>query len=476
MFGRGQMELRSFVGSSGGYLGALWLYDSACADARVVWHVCTVGEEFEHKILSNEAENPKFKFLVPGTPFHAYYKGQIERIRNPDASEEKSEKQIAGVAGETRPVSAAGAVEAGAEKKKFVPPVTAVTSGSGGGKEGKKDAAAQGRPLGEQYTIHAPDGISTADFELMKVTAQFVARNGKAFMTSLASKEESNPQFAFLMSTHSLHKFFMTMCAAYSRVLMPPDNLLIMLKKDSLSKMPCLERAIRRLEYERERDREEDEKRRQEEKEREAMLSTDWQDFVVVETIEFEMGEEGGLPMPMTLKDAMRMAREMRMEAGKAKEAERLLDEEDARLIEEGRLAAGVPSTTARQTEVEVLGDGEETIRVVKNYKRRKQGGLDYDPTKYVVSPLTGELVEINAMAEHMRVSLIDPKWKTQRDAMLAKMKGSAKASDDEISRNLSMLAKNRPDVFGDQDTLLAALEKEQKGGNEAPDTKRQKT
>ena len=59
-------------------------------------------------------------------------------------------------------------------------------------------------------------------------------------------------------------------------------------------------------------------------------------------------------------------------------------------------------------------------------------------------------------------------------------MKGSAKASDDEISRNLSLLAKNRPDVFGDRDALLAALDKGQSGGDEperlTPETKRQRT
>ena len=416
------------------------------------------GEEFEQKILANESENPKFKFLVPGTPFHAYYKGQIEQIRNPDAGEKNADGAH---------LEDMGAPEVLAEetkaKQKFVPPVTAAA-------DGKQGKSGQAPPTGEQYTIHVPDGISTADLELMKVTAQFVARNGKAFLTSLASKEDS-PKFAFLKAQHSLHKFFMAICAAYSRVLMPPENLLITLKKDSLSKLPCLERAVRRLEYERERDLEEDEKRRQEEKEREAILSTDWQDFVVVETIEFECGDEAGLPLPMTLKDMLRMAREMRLEAGQAKEADRVLDEEDARLIQEG-LAAGEPKKS-----VTIGDDEDETIRVVKNYKRRKQRALDYDPTKYVISPLTGELVEINAMAEHMRVSLMDPRWRTQRDAMLAKMKGSAKASDDEISRNLSMLAKNRPDVFGDRDALLAALGEEQKGVDEAqPETKRQRT
>jgi hypothetical protein len=42
---------------------------------------------------------------------------------------------------------------------------------------------------------------------------------------------------------------------------------------------------------------------------------------------------------------------------------------------------------------------------------------------KFVVSPITGELVAVAEMAEHMRVSLIDPKWKEQRDTMLAKIR-----------------------------------------------------
>lgn len=52
-------------------------------------------------------------------------------------------------------------------------------------------------------------------------------------------------------------------------------------------------------------------------------------------------------------------------------------------------------------------------------------------------------------MAEHMRVSLIDPKWKEQRDVMLAKLREKTKASDGEIGNNLMSLAKTRPDIFG---------------------------
>jgi splicing factor 3A subunit 1 len=48
-----------------------------------------------------------------------------------------------------------------------------------------------------------------------------------------------------------------------------------------------------------------------------------------------------------------------------------------------------------------------------------------------------------------MRISLLDPKWKEQKEAMLSKIKDTTKAGDDEITRNLIGLAKTRPDIFG---------------------------
>ena len=39
-----------------------------------------------------------------------------------------------------------------------------------------------------------PDGISAFDLDVIKLTAQFVARNGKSFLTGLTSREHSNPQ------------------------------------------------------------------------------------------------------------------------------------------------------------------------------------------------------------------------------------------------------------------------------------------
>ena len=46
----------------------------------------------------------------------------------------------------------------------------------------------------EQYTIPLPDGIAAFDLDVIKLTAQFVARNGKSFLTGLTSREHMNPQ------------------------------------------------------------------------------------------------------------------------------------------------------------------------------------------------------------------------------------------------------------------------------------------
>ena len=51
--------------------------------------------------------------------------------------------------------------------------------------------------------------------------------------------------------------------------------------------------------------------------------------------------------------------------------------------------------------------------------RARSELGGGSDATKFAISPITGELIPVDQMAEHMRISLIDPKWKLQKEAML---------------------------------------------------------
>ena len=108
-------------------------------------------------------------------------------------------------------------------------------------------------------------------------------------------------------------------------------------------------------------------------------------------------------------------------------------------------------------------------MKIVRNYKKPEQiaaeakakasGGVD--ATKFAVSPITGELIAVDQMAEHMRISLIDPKWKVQKEAMLAKLRDSTMANDEEVATNVLMLARTRPDIFGTTDEEVSTAIKE---------------
>lgn len=44
-------------------------------------------------------------------------------------------------------------------------------------------------PEAEQYTIGLPEGITCEELDIIKLTAQFVARNGKSFLSELESRK-----------------------------------------------------------------------------------------------------------------------------------------------------------------------------------------------------------------------------------------------------------------------------------------------
>jgi splicing factor 3A subunit 1 len=200
--------------------------------------------------------------------------------------------------------------------------------------------------------------------------------------------------------------------------------------------------------------------------------AVDWHDFVVVETIDFYSEEDGGLPLPLALPEVIAQLRAARMEeplSAQAEEAEMEveMDEEERELVRPAQtqlLPAGPPPEAP-----------EPQMKIVRNYKRAGvvPGGTS-GAAQHVVSPITGELVPVDQMAEHMRISLIDPKWKVEREAMLGKLRGSTVASDEEIARNVVGLARTRPDIFSSSAAdvsvaFSAEMERQKRAAEERP-------
>ena len=289
--------------------------------------------------------------------------------------------------------------------------------------------------------------------------------------------------------------FFTALADAYSKVLMPPKSLSKRLQSDSSDKPAVLDRCLKRLEWERTQERcgarvsagpsarvlshppassaaraRRPKIRKKQNVKRwcapllcacqtpavlSALLpatqaSIDWHDFVVVETIDFYNEEDDSLPAPLSLPEVIAQLRAAALEAPAAADAQEavadvVMDEEERALMTDGVAAQQPPAVQAAPAP-------EPQMKIVRNYKRPGQAAAGADSTRFVVSPITGELVPVDQMAEHMRISLIDPKWREQREAMLGKLRGSTVASDEEIAKNVISLARTRPDIFGSTD------------------------
>ncbi|CAL9748102.1 unnamed protein product [Musa acuminata subsp. burmannicoides] len=415
------------------------------------------GPEFEKRILANNAGNNKFNFLTASDPYHAYYQHKVSEHRALVQAAPQQPSEDPSLPSEPAPAPSDGSAAPAAAT---APPEEATA---------KVDLAAQFRvppkkvlepPEAEQYTVRLPEGITGEELDIIKLTAQFVARNGKNFLTNLTSREMSNPQFHFLKPTHSMFTFFTTLTDAYSKVLMPPTGLTEKLRKSTSDLTTVLERCLHRLEWERSQEQARQKAEDEIEQERLQMAMIDWHDFVVVETIEFADDEDEELPLPMTLDEVIRRSKissldeeEPMQTVEPGKEMEMEMDEDEMLLVVEGMKATGLDKNGADEKKREARASGDEPeppMRIVKNWKRPEERiAAERDPTKFVISPITNELIPINEMAEHMRISLIDPKYKEQKERMMAKIRETTLAPDDEISRNIVGLARTRPDIFG---------------------------
>ena len=127
------------------------------------------GPEFESRIRQNEANNAKFNFLTTTDPYHAYYKHKVTEFREGRATEPGT----APLMGSAHGNSMMGAAVAAVAK------TTLAAAAS------KADTVVLKEPPVEFEFTADPPSISGYELDVVKLTAQFVARNGRQFLTNL---------------------------------------------------------------------------------------------------------------------------------------------------------------------------------------------------------------------------------------------------------------------------------------------------
>lgn len=449
------------------------------------------GPEFEEKIRGNEINNTKFNFLNANDPYHAYYQHKVKEIaEGKDTSDSPAT---------TMPQSSlTSAIQSNMQNMNL----------SAQAQESQSRIIEQiiipkEPPAEFEFIIDAPS-ILPLDIDVIKLTAQFVARNGGPFRTNLMNKESRNPLFDFLKPQHSHFSFFTKLVEQYTKILIPPKELITKLKKELDNPFAVLNDVQYRVEWQKIQQREKAKIDELIEKERVAYAQIDWHDFVVVETVDYQPNEQGNFPPPTTPADvgARTIALE-RIESNAPDGSKidynskllmnRIIDDESRVEIsslsaEQGQFVdgnSGNKVTLLVDKNVDEVAMDEDSDEEGKSKSKLTKKDLpmppnpehviirkDYDPkaakqqtgpskssAEYFKSPLTGELIPASSMSEHMRISMLDPRWieQKQKEKKEREDQEEVLATGFNIEENLKRLAEYRSDVFGrgDDEALI---------------------
>ncbi|OAR02007.1 hypothetical protein LLEC1_02326 [Akanthomyces lecanii] len=441
---------------------------------KTAGYVARNGAVFEDRIRDKEQANPKFSFLNPEDAYHQYYQWRLTEVR----------------AGRGTDIAAGRAGEATKEPEKPQGPP---------------------KPPDFHYSARMPR-INQKDLDVIRLTALFVAKNGRQFMTQLAQREGGNPQFQFLVPNHTFHNFFQHTIDQYTTLLRAgglggeggklQEEQIAELEKNIADKFHVLTRAKQRGEYIEFQEQEKAQKEEEEEEAKAEFARIDWGDFVVVETINFtDSDETANLPPPTNLSELQYASLEDR---NKASISANLRIEEampGEELAQNGYNAAvpapayplpvhpgyaqhhnqhfqpqvpQPPQKSAQQLEEEhriqeradaqarmhqaqnVARGGGPQMKIRENYV---PGAQKAKKAQMAMCPNCKQQIPLNEMEEHMRIELLDPRWKEQKSKADARHAPSNMSQVD-VANNLKRLASQRSDVF-DPVTGLAVSEDE---------------
>ncbi|VEL10655.1 unnamed protein product [Protopolystoma xenopodis] len=229
------------------------------------------GPDFESRIRQNEINNPKFNFLNPVDPYHSYYQHKVRDFTEGRGQEPQVSKG--------QP-NAARLVQ---EPTKLMP----------------EPFVPKNPPLEFEF-VFDPPSINALDIDIIKLTAQFVARNGRQFLSQLMNREQRNYQFDFLRAQHSMFSYFTKLVEQYTKILIPPKDIIKNLEIEFEDPKKVLEQVKYRVEWFKFQERQRKKEEEAAERERIAYAQIDWHDFVVVETVDFQPNEAGNFPLPTT--------------------------------------------------------------------------------------------------------------------------------------------------------------------------------
>ncbi|KAF2132250.1 hypothetical protein P153DRAFT_334972 [Dothidotthia symphoricarpi CBS 119687] len=344
-------------------------------------------------------------------------------------------------------------------------------------------------PVKFRFSARMPN-ISAKDLEVVKLTALYTARVGENWLKELRNRESGNFQFDFLRPNHSFFQFFRSLVDQYKILLEEEQTVEVRIEElqhNIKNRFHVLDRAKQRAEYVKyvTAQKEKEEKKAEDEKKEYATI--DWHDFAVIATVLFDEADDAAdLPAPALLNDLQSQSLEQKaMVSLSTRRLEEAMPDETTyynvtqhSIPTQHNYAPAAPPVqplyptyapppdympTAQRAREEDLArlarerEAESDQRARAMAAARGAPGrivADYVPrtaakkanTHMAVCPNCKQNIPANEMDEHIRIELLDPRWKEQRDKSEARYSTTINTAD--VANNLKRFASQRDDIY----------------------------
>jgi splicing factor 3A subunit 1 len=194
------------------------------------------GPAFEAQLHNEEIQknkNPKFTFLLPTDALHPYFRYKVAELKPIPPAGTPMELQSTN----QQPVTTR-VVEEKPQKRTLQYLVS----------KSRLDVEPKETPP-PLFAIDVPTILTAVDLDIMKLAAQFVARNGKSFHAGLITREHKNPQFDFLQPQSPFNPIFNSLVESYTKCMLPPRGIVETLEGEQ-DKRQILDRILQHAEWE----------------------------------------------------------------------------------------------------------------------------------------------------------------------------------------------------------------------------------
>ncbi|KAF2674052.1 Surp module [Microthyrium microscopicum] len=405
---------------------------------KTAGYVARNGAVFEDRIRQKEVNNAKFSFLSSHDAYYPFYAWRLDEVKQ----------------GRGTDVSAGRVGEASKEPEKPKGPE---------------------QPPDFHFSAKMPN-ISAQDLDVVKLTALFVAKNGRNFATILSQRESTSSQFDFLRPQHSIYQFFSRLVDQYTEILTggdvdsgKPEKLRIAeLERNAKNKFNVLERAKKRAEWVKYIETQKAKKEEEEEAEKLAFAQIDWHDFLIVETVLFTDADEvTELPPPTSLADLQSASLEQKANTSSLVSGHMRIEEamptDDGYQIPQAQMhptyapppPASLPQRPYQESVPMPMMAPQQPPPMLAHpappqVKIREAAPRAMNRRKNVAMakcPQCGENVPMDELEQHMKIELQDPQWRAQKAKSDAR-NATTNLSTADVANNLKRLASQRTDVF----------------------------